>query len=137
MKQRVPVSQIMAKALIVVNTTKKISEVNELFNEYNIRHIPVVDGTKLIGIISKNDILKIGYANGNSNLDELNAIYDSFELKDIMVKEPKTVTSDTIIKEVAEILTEESYHSLPVVDNGEIKGLVTSTDLIKYLIDQY
>ncbi len=58
MKQRVPVSQIMAKALIVVSPTKKISEINQMFNDYGIRHIPVVEGTKLVGIISKSDVLK-------------------------------------------------------------------------------
>lgn len=137
MKQRVPVSQIMAKALIVVNPTKKISEVNQMFSEYGIRHIPVVDGTKLVGVISKNDVLKIGYGTGDSHPEALNAIYDSFQLKDIMVKDPITVTADSNIKDIAEIFAEQSFHSLPVVEKEEVVGIVTTTDLIKYLLDQY
>lgn len=137
MRQRVPVSQIMAKAVIVVNPTKRISEVNQMFNEYGIRHIPVVEGTKLVGVISKNDVLKIGYTTTESHPDALNAIYDSYELKNIMVSNPVTVTADTNIKEVAEILSEQSFHSLPVVENEEIVGMVTTTDLVKYLLDQY
>lgn len=137
MKQRVPVSQIMAKALIVVNPTKKISEVNQMFNEYGIRHIPVVDGTKLIGVISKNDVLKIGYGAGDTHPEALNAIYDSYELKDIMVQNPVTVTAETNIKDAAEILSEQSFHSLPVVEKEEVVGIVTTTDLVKYLLDQY
>ena len=137
MRQRVPVSQIMAKAVIVVNPTKKISEVNQMFNEYNIRHIPVVEGTKLVGGISKNDVLKIGYSTGDTHPDALNAIYDTYELKDIMVNNPVTVTADTNIKEVAEILAEQSFHSLPVVEKEEVVGIVTTTDLVKYLLDQY
>lgn len=137
MKQRVPVSQIMAKALIVVNPTKKISEVNQMFNEYGIRHIPVVDGSKIIGVISKNDVQKLGFGTSDENTEALNAIYDSFELKNVMVKNPITVTADTNIKDVAEIFYNQSFHSLPVIENEEIVGIVTTTDLVKYLLDQY
>lgn len=137
MKQRVPVSEIMAKNIIAVPSTKKISEVNELFNEYGIRHIPVLEGTELIGVISKNDVLKIGYGLGETNKEALDAIYDSYTISDIMTKNLVVVSSDTHIKDVAEILAEQSFHSLPIVDHGEIVGLVTTTDLIKYLIKQY
>ncbi|MGV0922285.1 CBS domain-containing protein [Empedobacter tilapiae] len=137
MKQRVPVSQIMAKVLIAVPTNKKISEVNELFKEYNIRHIPVTEGTKLAGVISKNDVSKLGYGAGEMDQNALNAIYDTYELKDVMVKKPLTVSPDTNIKDVAEILSEQSFHSLPVVDDDEVVGIVTTTDLVKYLLEQY
>ncbi|MGV0920952.1 CBS domain-containing protein [Empedobacter falsenii] len=137
MKQRVPVSQIMAKVLIAVPTNKKISEVNELFKEYNIRHIPVTEGTKLAGVISKNDVTKLGYGAGEMDQNALNAIYDTYELRDVMVKKPLTVSPDTNIKDVAEILSEQSFHSLPVVDDDEVVGIVTTTDLVKYLLEQY
>ncbi len=137
MKQRVPVSQIMAKALIVVNLTKKLSEVNQMFSDYGIRHIPVVDGSKIIGVISKNDVQKLGFGTSENNIEALNAIYDTYELKDVMVKNPITVTSDTNIKDVAEIFYNQSFHSLPVTENDEIAGIVTTTDLVKYLLDQY
>lgn len=137
MKQRVPVAQIMAKVLIAVPANKKISEVNELFKEYNIRHIPVTVGTKLIGVISKNDVSKLGYGVGEIDQNALNTMYDTYELKDVMVKEPVTVSSETNIKDVAEILSEQSFHSLPVVDNNEVVGIVTTTDLVKYLLEQY
>lgn len=137
MKQRVPVAQIMTKVLIAVPTNKKISEVNELFKEYNIRHIPVTEGTKLVGVISKNDVSKLGYGVGEIDQNALNTMYDTYELKDVMVKEPVTVSSETNIKDVAEILSEQSFHSLPVVDNNEVVGIVTTTDLVKYLLEQY
>lgn len=137
MKQRVPVSQIMAKAVIAVPPTKKVSEVKELFNEYGIRHIPVVEGDKLIGLVSKTDVQKLGYGIGESRPEELNAIYDNHKLTDVMVKTPITVAANTNIKDVAEILSQQSFHSLPVIENEELVGMVTSTDLIKYLLEQY
>lgn len=137
MKQRVPVAQIMTNVLIAVPANKKLSEVSELFKEYNIRHIPVTEGTKLVGVISKNDVSRLGYGVGEVDQDALNALYDTYELKDVMVKQPVTVSSETNIKDVAEILSQQSFHSLPVVDNNEVVGIVTSTDLVKYLLEQY
>lgn len=137
MKQRVPVAQIMTNVLIAVPANKKLSEVSELFKEYNIRHIPVTEGTKLVGVISKNDVSRLGYGVGEVDQDALNALYDTYELKDVMVKQPVTVSSETNIKDVAEILSQQSFHSLPVVDNNDVVGIVTSTDLVKYLLEQY
>ena len=48
-----------------------------------------------------------------------------------------TVKSEDTIKEVAEIFSEAEYHSLPVVDNDELKGIVTTTDVIRYMLEQY
>jgi len=138
MKQRVPVSQIMTKVLIAVPTTKKISEVNQLFSDYKIRHIPVVEGDQLVGIVSNNDILKIGYSNAEMEAETINAIYDAYKLEDIMTANPIVVDDETTIREVAELLVEQQFHSLPVVDkNKALVGIVTTTDLINYLIAQY
>ncbi|MDR0229632.1 MAG: CBS domain-containing protein [Flavobacteriaceae bacterium] len=138
MKQRVPVSQIMAKVLIAVPNTKKVSEVNQLFADYNIRHIPVVETDQLIGIISINDILKIGYSNSEIDKEALNDIYDAYKLEDIMTTKPVSVSEDTSIKEVAEMFSKQRFHSLPVHDKeGKLTGIVTTTDLINYLIAQY
>ena len=54
-----------------------------------------------------------------------------------MISNLVTVTAGTNIKEVAEILAEQSFHSLPVVEKEEVVGIVTTTDLVKYLLDQY
>lgn len=137
MKQRVPVSEIMAKKLVTVPSTSKISDVHQLFIDHNIRHIPVTEGVHLLGIISKNDILKIGYSFLETNPEAIYAIYDSYSLQDIMVKNPIVVSPSTSIKEVVELLTKESFHSLPVVEDGNLVGIVTSTDLLKYLLEQY
>ncbi len=54
-----------------------------------------------------------------------------------MAKSIISVTSDTTIKEVAQILAEHEFHAVPVVDNGALVGIVTSTDLIKFLLEQF
>jgi CBS domain-containing membrane protein len=53
-----------------------------------------------------------------------------------MIRNLETVTPETTIKEVAELLINREYHSLPVVEDGILKGMVTTTDIIKYLLKQ-
>ena len=66
-----------------------------------------------------------------------NAIYDMLSIEQIMVKNPIKVTSNITIKSVAEILAKNEFHALPVVDLDELVGIVTTTDLLKYLLEQY
>lgn len=138
MKQRVPVSQIMSKELITLTPTQSLYDAERLFKKHNIRHIPVVEGHKIIGIVSYSDLLRISFADMTDGEHEVTSVvYDMYTIPQIMAKTPLTVAADTSIKEVAEILAKQSFHSIPVVENGKLVGLVTTTDLIKYLLEQY
>ncbi len=138
MKKREPVSHIMAKSVISVNKTQSLREVKSLLEREGIRHIPVVSGSELTGIISKTDITKLSFGSIFENQGSSEeAVLDLLSIEQLMTKHPKSVSSDTSIREVAEILANEEFHSLPVVDEGKIVGIVTSTDIIKYMLEQY
>jgi CBS domain-containing protein len=138
MKKREPVSHIMAKSVISVNKTQSLREVKSLLEKEGIRHIPVVSGSELIGIISKTDITKLSFGSIFENQGSSEeAVLDMLSIEQLMTPHPKSVSSDTSIREVAEILAQEEFHSLPVVDEGKIVGIVTSTDIIKYMLEQY
>ena len=126
MKQRVPVSQIMTKELVTLSPTESLYDAERLFKKHQIRHIPVVEGDKLIGIVSY-----------SGEEEVTSVVYDMYTIPQIMAKTPLTVSADTSIKEVAEILSKQSFHSIPVVEKGKLVGLVTTTDLIRYLLEQY
>lgn len=138
MKQRVPVSQIMTKELVVLNPTQSLYDAEKLFNKHSIRHIPVVEGDRVVGVISRSDLLRISYADLNENEETVDSVvYDMYTLPQVMTRVPVTVESNTTIKEVAEILSKQSFHSIPVVEEGKLVGIVTTTDLINYLLEQY
>ena len=139
MKRRTPVSKIMTKNIIAVNRTDDLETTERLFKRYNIRHIPVVSGNVIVGMLSYTDLLRISFADSvneeEGSVDTV--VYNMFSIDQVMTKNVTAVTSETTIKEVAEILAKEEFHALPVVDNGELVGIVTTTDLINYLIDQF
>ena len=125
MKQRVPVSQIMSKDVVTIDPTKTLYEAEALFKKHHIRHIPVVEGRKLIGVLSLTDLLRISFADLSDDEKHVDSVvYDS-------------ISPDTTIKEAAEILAGQTFHALPVTENGNLVGMLTTTDLIKYLLEQY
>ncbi len=139
MKKRTPISTIMSTDLITLNHNDDLVTAEKLFKENHIRHIPVVNGDRVIGMLSYTDLLRISFADA-INEDEKKVdivVYNMFTIEQVMVKNLISVSSTTIIKEVAEILSKKEFHALPVIDDGKLKGIVTTTDLINYLIAQF
>ncbi|MDD3771401.1 MAG: CBS domain-containing protein [Weeksellaceae bacterium] len=138
MKQRVPVAQIMSKDLVVLTPTQSLYDAERLFNKHNIRHIPVVESERIVGVISRSDLLRISYSNLTADEESVESlIYDSYTIPQVMTRIPVTISSDRTVKEAAEILSQHSFHSIPVVDGEKLVGIITTTDLLNYLLEQY
>ncbi|MFK7783929.1 MAG: CBS domain-containing protein [Crocinitomicaceae bacterium] len=137
MKKREPVSKIMTSDVITLNHTDNLNTAEQLFKENNIRHIPVVSGASIIGMLRLTDLLRISFA-GAANGNEVDTtVYNMFTIEQVMAKNIVSVNSDTTVKEAAEILSTKEFHALPVVNDGELAGIVTTTDMINYLLGQY
>lgn len=139
MKQRVPVATIMTKNVVKLNVTDDLTKAESLFKKHHIRHIPVVSGNKIIGMLSYTDLLRISFADSVDE-DETSVdvtVYNMFSVEQVMARNLVTVSPETTIKEVAEILASKEFHALPVCEGELLVGIVTTTDLIKYLIEQY
>lgn len=139
MKKRAPVSTIMTKEVITVNFTDTLDAAERLFKKNYIRHIPVVKGKKIMGMLSYTDLLRISFADAVVEDSDtiLTQVYNLFTIEHVMAKNIVSVSSETTIKETAEILAKREFHAIPVVDNDQLVGIVTTTDLINYLLDQY
>ncbi len=132
----VPISAIMATDLVTLKKTDGLDKAEHLFKKHRIRHIPVVDGKRIAGMLSMNDLLRISFADGAYREEEnvSSSIYEMFTIPQLMRSTLTTVAPDNSIKEVAKIFVKSEYHSLPVVKGDELVGIVTTTDLIKYLL---
>ena len=139
MKKRALVSTIMTKDVITLNHTGNLETAELLFKKHNIRHIPVVSGKKIIGMLSYTDLLRISFADAvyeeEQEIDTV--VYNMFTIEQVMAKNIVSVDASATIKEVAEILAKKEFHALPVIENDKLVGIVTTTDLINYLISQF
>src|SRR5690606_39188867 len=123
----------------LLNHTDDLETAERIFKSKKIRHIPVVSGEKIIGMLSYTDVLRISFADAvdedEENVDTV--VYNMFTIEQVMARNLTSVSSTTTIREVAEILAKKEFHALPVVENNKLVGIVTTTDLINYLLEQF
>jgi len=140
MIRKAPISMIMTEDVITLKKTDNLETAEKLFKHHKIRHIPVVRGDVIIGMLSYTDLLRLSFADITNDDDDNSTdvmVYNMFTIEQVMKRNVVSVSSSKSIKEVAEILASKEFHALPVVDNNLLSGIVTTTDLIKYLIKQF
>lgn len=139
MKQRVPISQIMTKNLVKLNLNDNLTKAASLFKKNKIRHIPIVSGDKIVGMLSYTDLLRISFADATDDDGGSveTTVYDMFTLEQVMTHNVKTLQANDFVKDAASIFTTAEFHALPVIEGEKLVGIVTTTDIIKYLLDQY
>jgi CBS domain-containing membrane protein len=139
MKKRTPITHIMTPDPYTLGVHEDLETAERRFRELGVRHLPVVRGEKLVGILSLTDLQRISFVdNFDTEGDADTAIYNMLRLDQVMVSKPYTLPVTATIRDAAEVLTEQEFHALPVVDeNRKVVGIVTTTDLIRYLLSQF
>ena len=139
MIEQAAVSSIMSTKLITVNYKDDLESAEHLFKTHKIRHIPVVKNGELKGMLSYTDLLRISFADaiGDDEMSIDSVVYNMFTIEQVMVKNVVSMPSTSTIKEVAELLTKRNFHAIPIVDDNKLVGIVTTTDLLKFLLSQF
>ncbi len=138
MKKHESIRKIMTTDPITVQKGQKLSEVSAIFRQHGIHHVPVLDKKKPVGIIAETDLLRLVYDAGNTDSRMQDSIIDQLHtIDDAMSHELKTLTSTATVRDAAEYLSDSRYHSVLIVDDDKLSGIVTSKDLISYLCDQF
>lgn len=143
MKTTTPVKEIMSTEVISISPESTVKDVKEILEKNRLHHIPVVDGQELVGIVSMTDFLRLsmgatlyeaGEAFDNEGINEL--IYDSLKVSEVMTKNPATVSPESTIQDAADLFELNMFHALPVVEGSELKGIISTFDLIRFLMKE-
>ena len=141
LKHHESVTHIMTKNPKTIHLKTSISEVGKILGEGKFHHLPVLDGKELIGMVSYFDLIRVSFEQSFGVTDEraVYAVLDhTLDIEAIMTKDPVCIQASSTIQEAAEKLSTGRFHSLPVVnEDHELLGIVTSKDLIDYLISLY
>jgi len=137
MKRRESIAHIMTSEVITLSVHDRLEDAERIFHEHKIRHIPITENHRLVGMLSLTDLLRISYVDNFDDSSVGTTVYNMFGIEQVMVKEVMSISPEDSIRDAAEILASKEFHALPVVENGQLVGIVTTTDLIKYLLEQY
>ena len=138
MKHNEPVTKIMSHNLVTVHHGDPISKVRKLIREHGLHHVPVVNGDQLVGLISWADMLRVSLGAFGADERAVDAALDhTMSIEQLMARDMTTISEHGTIREAAELLAAGTFHSLPVVSGHKLVGMVTTTDLIRYLVQQF
>lgn len=130
------VGRIMHTNLITVSPKTTLVEAREQIDKWGIDHLLVVDAKgKLVGILSDRD-LKLYWASPANTLSshELGYLLEKILVEMIMTRTVKTITTETTIERAAFIMQVNNINALPVMENDELVGIITSTDVMGVLL---
>lgn len=131
------VKDVMVKEVATLDVNDELSLANDIMRLGRIRHLPVVDGTQLAGIISERDLFRTSLAQALGYGSEATRdLMKKLRIKDVMVQKVTTVSPETPLCEATRIMVEQKIGCLPVVDGDRLVGLITETDILtQYLKD--
>ena len=131
------VKEVMVKEIATLDVNDELSLANDIMRLGRIRHLPVVHGGRLAGIISERDLFRsslaqaLGYG-GQASRDLMKTLH----IKDIMVKAVTTISPDAKLCEAVRLMMNKKIGCLPVVEGDHLVGLITETDImLQYLKD--
>ncbi|MHA7733585.1 CBS domain-containing protein [Nitrosopumilus sp. S6] len=116
------VSQIMSKKVLTVKISETLEEVAKKMKQENVGCVIVVDKIATLGIVTERDFVTKIVAE---------KIPRNTKIFEVMSSPLITIESNETVWEAAEIMKEKSIHKLPVLEDGEIVGIVTTTDIVK------
>ncbi|MBZ9618840.1 CBS domain-containing protein [Psychroflexus lacisalsi] len=129
-----PIQKIMTQNLVKLNLEDTLTKAESLFKSHKIRHLPVVNGDKIVGMLSYNDLLRISFADATDDDGDTveTTVYDMFTLEQVMSKQVSFVNASDPIEVAAELFITKDFHALPVLENDKLVGIVTTTDMIRF-----
>ncbi len=128
-----PVSELMSQDLISVHPEDHLSVVQKIFESYKIHHVPVVEGDKLVGLISKNDFYHLLTSDNQKTVAEILA---EAPVKSIMTKGLARLEPTDRIDVALELFKINRFHAVPVtLEDHTLVGMLTTHDIIKALAE--
>jgi acetoin utilization protein AcuB len=129
------VKEMMTKNPITVQPDTLVLDAQRIMKEKNIRRLPVVEKGKLVGIVTKHDLLEAAPSPATPvSVHDLNYLLSKMKVKEMMRKNPVTVTPDTPFEDALRVGQEKKIGSFPVVDKGKLVGITTESDIVRFLI---
>ena len=130
-----PISTIMTTDLVALKPEDAMYSVKEIFDKHDFHHIPVLEnGMRLVGIISKQDYLArfkdISAQTTGKTWTSMQ--YSKLMVSDLMTAHPMQLSPDDSIGLAADIFLANKFHALPIVDDDQLVGMITSHDLLRY-----
>jgi CBS domain-containing protein len=132
----VPVSEIMMKDPVTLNADDILDLANDIMHLGRIRHIPILNNGKVVGVLSQRNLFQSALvAAMGMRPQERKEHLKAIRVRDVMSAPVVTASPATGVKEAARIMVEKKIGCLPVMENDILVGLVTESDILRYVVN--
>lgn len=122
----------MPDQMVTISESDTLSTVEDIMTLGHVRHMPVVHGGKLVGVVSERDLLRASLSNlSGFDAGERRAFLHGVEIASVMSTPPVVIGPDASVAEAARVMAERKIGCLPVVERDELLGIITETDLLR------
>jgi acetoin utilization protein AcuB len=126
----------MSTEVFTLNPDQTLLKAMTLVQQKRIRHLPVVQDGKVVGMVTERDIRKAGASDSTSlSIFELNYLMDQIKVSSFMTKKVISVSPEAPIEEAAKLIYDHKIGALPVVEQNRLVGLITSSDILETFIE--
>src|SRR5215468_8704184 len=128
-----PVSDVMQREVVTLRADDRLDLADDIMRLGRVRHLPVLEGERLVGILSNRDLLAASLSKAlNFDPKERRTFMRSVDVREVMTKEVATVGPDLPLIQAARLMIRRRFGCLPVVnEGGALIGLLTETDLLR------
>ena len=134
--KNVKVRDLMTTELTTLGRNDRLDVADEILAMGRIRHLPIVEDGAVVGIVSQRDLFRSGLAAAvGIGTNTRRKLLQGLLVKEVMSEPVVTVGPDATVQDAARLMVENKIGCLPVVSEGRLQGLVTETDLLRYVAD--
>ena len=127
----IPVRDVMQKSIVTISASETLSTVEDIMTLGQVRHIPVVQAGRLVGVVSHRDLLRASLSNLLDHGDDERRLFlHAVEIARVMSTPPVVVSPDDTVGDAALIMAERKIGCLPVLQREELVGMITETDIL-------
>ena len=128
------IKDFMSTNVVAVDEKTSIHDARKIMEAHKIRRLPVMRKGKLVGLVTERMLLEAAPSPATAlSIHELQYLLAKMTVKEIMVKEPHTVSPDMPAEEALQLGQDMGYGAFPVVDNGRLVGMVTESDIVRVM----
>jgi acetoin utilization protein AcuB len=130
------VEDVMTREVVTLTPEHTLRDAIDLLRSKRIRHLPVVEAQRLVGIVTDRDVKRATPSVlAGVNRDEYDNTLLTIKVSQLMTREPITVPRKSALKSAVEIFINRKVGALPVVDNDRLVGILTEIDILRVAYD--